>query len=870
MEPNAVPVEPLRPDPTPRGPKRTTTAPHLAPCPVCGKLFTLRHIEQHADRCATQKFLDMPRGEGDAAPRPRPAGTILAKALSGGTARRPAKRIKKTTTMARGPIATPDGLVLHVALGNSNGQDDARPPSPQPSEKSSGCVDSAIGQAPARPRRAPKHVAQHQAKTWTIPGGEAIQFRNAPVIHVMALPNHLLERVRFIEDRMRHFPAEAVSVTTSKGTIDKKKSAELQRRIQEEEYQLELYRSTRPTRRPHPEIEATFFDTSTALIEAAEAPACPPRGCPNDDDDAAADAASATTTTKVEDRVSRLLMRVRVSNTGFHCEHSMNGSLFATSETAAPLADPPSECCTETSETPPDGNARGSSEGGLMPLPDTNEKDALPRRRPANSQAAASKRTAPAGTTVTARDANGNRIITKNSGSVVQKTSRKKRSRSLARKPTNQDALEFVNQMRHVFNVPPAIITEFVGLLKSYKSKTISADEVARHIADLLKDYPDLVVDFDKFLPLPHDAKIGGVDASRVLGTKERKKRRQKRGTQDADDTPPEDPQGAEAEQSAEGMEPYYSDEMSYFEYYGYHPIGGPEWPPQYATMAANADRRCDGDSNERRAEHFEAAKAATAAAIAQANEADEHRNELEPGIYWRPFDYEDAYASVDPGGFARGEEDDGGQTKSQSEFVGADVWQYTPVKDNGDETTKVHNTAVEGAADCDVEPDTSQIEPTLTNLFVGEHNELEAKPPRSRCALEPNRDEFPPAPRAKVIAAVDEALKQLAQARPDGLGSAFRNDYEQMREVAYEVWERFKNDMYSFDAFAGIVLEANKTRGPPPLDALTSMLNRLKCLFNADAEDVLEKLIDVQCDETRQYLQKMRANWPKPQRAAC
>lgn len=34
-----------------------------APCPVCGKFFTLRHIESHADRCAQQKFLDTTQGK---------------------------------------------------------------------------------------------------------------------------------------------------------------------------------------------------------------------------------------------------------------------------------------------------------------------------------------------------------------------------------------------------------------------------------------------------------------------------------------------------------------------------------------------------------------------------------------------------------------------------------------------------------------------------------------------------------------------------------------------------------------------------------------------------------------------------------------
>lgn len=87
---------------------------------------------------------------------------------------------------------------------------------------------------------------------------------------------------------------------------------------------------------------------------------------------------------------------------------------------------------------------------------------------------------------------------------------------------------------------------------------------------------------------------------------------------------------------------------------------------------------------------------------------------------------------------------------------------------------------------------------------------------------------------------------------------------------------------MYSFDAFAGIVLEANRTQASCHLTALTSvrlqnsslllpkfiravqMLERLKCLFNSDAEDVIEKLIDAQPEHYRQYMQKIRDSWPK------
>lgn len=41
-------------------------------------------------------------------------------------------------------------------------------------------------------------------------------------------------------------------------------------------------------------------------------------------------------------------------------------------------------------------------------------------------------------------------------------------------------------------------------------------------------------------------------------------------------------------------------------------------------------------------------------------------------------------------------------------------------------------------------------------------------------------------------------------------------------------------------------------------------MLERLKCLFNSDAEDVIEKLIDAQPEHYRQYMHKIRDSWPK------
>lgn len=129
-------------------------------------------------------------------------------------------------------------------------------------------------------------------------------------------------------------PVEAVSLTTAKGTIDKRKTLELQRRIQEEEYQLALYRSTKTagkygatTRRSRRLMDfdhaasLPFFDSSTALIEAAEAHVTD--GPPLTD----------TVPTKaLSCHPPHLLMRVLVTTTGFFCEHLRNGARFCVRE----------------------------------------------------------------------------------------------------------------------------------------------------------------------------------------------------------------------------------------------------------------------------------------------------------------------------------------------------------------------------------------------------------------------------------------------------------------------------------------------------------------------------------------------------------
>lgn len=176
---------------------------------------------------------------------------------------------------------------------------------------------------------------------WAIEGGEAIQLRNMPLIHTTVravslgnitslpqeLPAHLVKYVLNLDDRLKQLPPDAVAISTTKGNIDKRRTIELQRRIREEEYQLELYKSTKTSskrRYKGPKTHsAPFFDASTALIAAAEAPATqhsPPEQPLEQQRQPSA-----------KSSCPRLLMRVRVTNKSFYCEHWRNGSLYSSS-----------------------------------------------------------------------------------------------------------------------------------------------------------------------------------------------------------------------------------------------------------------------------------------------------------------------------------------------------------------------------------------------------------------------------------------------------------------------------------------------------------------------------------------------------------
>ena len=73
------------------------------------------------------------------------------------------------------------------------------------------------------------------------------------------------------------------------------------------------------------------------------------------------------------------------------------------------------------------------------------------------------------------------------------------------RATSNEQALEYVARMRTTHSLPPRTVATFVELLRAYKRKTFPARDVAERVAELLRGYPDLIRDFEHFLP-PRDA----------------------------------------------------------------------------------------------------------------------------------------------------------------------------------------------------------------------------------------------------------------------------------------------------------------------------------------------------------------------------
>lgn len=282
--------------------------------------------------------------------------------------------------------------------------------------------------------------------------------------------------------------------------------------------------------------------------------------------------------------------------------------------------------------------------------------------------------------------------------------------------------------------------------------------------------------------------------------------------------------------------------------YYSFGGYGGAyHWPYTYDATSGRSQTNDDAPPPPPRVE--------------EPPEPDEHRNDLAPGVFWRPFDYDkNACEPEDEGGFLDDASSDAGDVLMAISPAGDEIIVFADAYDG--------NPDDEGAlmaCDPDIEPtNTKAIEEKLTHLEVAEEEGLVALSPSERYVRRPAPATGIASPiGAKVKARVEEALKEVV-AKSDTLAPAFKNDYERMKELAYEVWERFKFDAYTFDTFASIVLEASRMTRSDPMTAASNMLERLKSLFLTEADDVLDKIIEVQPEAVRSRLNQIRGNWTK------
>lgn len=200
--------------------------------------------------------------------------------------------------------------------------------------------------------------------------------------------------------------------------------------------------------------------------------------------------------------------------------------------------------------------------------------------------------------------------------------------------------------------------------------------------------------------------------------------------------------------------------EQAYPGYAGFHRIGGPEWlslcpiPPRdrngHLAGTARSSSMQDEHTNPKEKD--------------DPNPHDEHCVSLQPGIYWRPFDYEDSNAVAEQGGFSDvGTHAGGGYTAaSSSDFVHADVWGYTSEDAKKGAVNRL--SSGHGVEDSDADPaDACATVDNLERLLLKYVENMEPQAPNNRHVFMPNRNGSPSVPRTKVKIFVDEALKECA-----------------------------------------------------------------------------------------------------------
>ncbi|KAG8730736.1 Paired amphipathic helix protein Sin3b [Ceratobasidium sp. 428] len=76
-----------------------------------------------------------------------------------------------------------------------------------------------------------------------------------------------------------------------------------------------------------------------------------------------------------------------------------------------------------------------------------------------------------------------------------------------ARIPKNlNDAFAYVNLVKNTYSDQPEVYDEFLNIMKEFKTGLATTAEVADRVEELFNGHPELISQFDVFLPPGHHA----------------------------------------------------------------------------------------------------------------------------------------------------------------------------------------------------------------------------------------------------------------------------------------------------------------------------------------------------------------------------
>lgn len=77
-----------------------------------------------------------------------------------------------------------------------------------------------------------------------------------------------------------------------------------------------------------------------------------------------------------------------------------------------------------------------------------------------------------------------------------------------SRKLKVEDALSYMDQVKYEFSDRPEVYSDFLELLKEFKTKRIDTPGVMVRISNLFNGHPELIVGFNKWLPPRYQIEI--------------------------------------------------------------------------------------------------------------------------------------------------------------------------------------------------------------------------------------------------------------------------------------------------------------------------------------------------------------------------